>query len=42
MKQIYEAPELKVNVLDTQDVVCISVASEQEGELKSIDWNDLT
>ena len=41
MKQTYEAPIAEIEVLDTEDVLAISI-SEGKGKLEEITWDSLT
>jgi len=40
MKMIYEAPVAEIQLLETEDVLKISV-SEDKGSLEEIEWDDL-
>jgi len=40
MKMIYEAPVAEIELLETEDVLKISV-SEDKGSLEEIEWDDL-
>ena len=40
MKMIYEAPVAEIELLETEDVLKISV-SEDKGALEEIEWDDL-
>lgn len=41
MKNVYETPSFEILVLDTEDVLAISVVTDEKGELTEISWDSL-
>jgi len=41
MKQIYEAPVVEIELLETEDVLAISIVTDVKGELTEIEWSTL-
>lgn len=41
MKQIYEAPVVEIELLETKDVLAISIVTDGKGELTEIEWSTL-
>lgn len=42
MKLTYEAPVAEIEVFETEDVLRISIVTNERGSLKEIDWSQLT
>lgn len=41
MKMVYETPVVEIEILDTEDVLAISI-SEGKGKLEEITWDSLS
>ncbi len=41
MKEVYEAPEAEIEILETEDVLSISIVKDEKGHLSELDWKDL-
>ncbi len=41
MKLEYEAPKAEIEILETEDVLAISIVKEEKGSLKELNWSDL-
>lgn len=40
-KQTYEAPEMHIELFETEDVLNVSIVKNERGALTEISWNDL-